>query len=133
MRRNRYDKVLFISAAAFNLGTAAVLLLRPDMVLIRLGIVDPTAKLLARSLASSVTAWGVAYALVAVQPARFREFVRLGIFSKTLFFVIYAVAFFRGEISFAAFVPALIDLGLAGLFAEYWWHTGKTATGERHL
>lgn len=125
MRHNWYDKLLFIVAAAFNLSTAAILIFRPDMVLARLAISDPTAKWLARSLASSVTAWGVAYALVVVNPARFREFVRLGIFSKTLFFVIYAVAFFSGEISFSAFVPALIDLGLAGLFVEYLWRTGK--------
>jgi hypothetical protein len=125
MRPNLYDKALFVVAAAFNLGTAALLLLRPDIVLARLGITDPAAKWLARSLASSVMAWGVAYALVVVKPARFREFVRLGVFSKTLFFVIYAVAFFRGEISFPAFVPALVDLVLAGLFAEYLWRTGN--------
>jgi hypothetical protein len=125
MRRNPYDKVLFLGAAAFNLGTAVVLIFRPDIVLARLGITDPMAKLLARSMASSVTAWGVAYAMVAVNPARFREFVRLGVFSKTLFFVIYAVAFFSGEILFPAFVPALVDLGLAGLFTEYLWRTAE--------
>ena len=121
MSRTAYDKALFIIAAAFNLGTAAVLIFRPDIILVRLGISDPAARLLARSLASSVTAWGIAYALVAINPNRFREFVRLGIFSKTLFFVIYAVAFFGGEITFKAFVPAVIDLILAVLFMEYWW------------
>ena len=121
MTRTAYDKALFIIAAAFNLGTAAVLIFRPDIILVRLGISDPAAKLLARSLASSVTVWGIAYALVAINPNRFREFVRLGIFSKTLFFVIYAVAFFGGEITFNAFVPAVIDLILAILFMEYWW------------
>lgn len=125
MRHNYYDKALFIVAAIFNLSTAAILIFRPDIVLAKLAISDPAARWLARSMASSVTAWGVAYALVAVNPARFREFVRLGVFSKTLFFVIYAVAFFSGEISFPAFVPALIDLGLAALFIEYLWRTGK--------
>ena len=123
MTRTAYDKALFIIAAAFNLGTAAVLIFRPDIILVRLGISDPAAKLLARSLASSVTVWGIAYALVAINPNRFREFVRLGIFSKTLFFVIYAVAFFGGEITFNAFVPAVIDLILAVLFMEYWWRS----------
>ena len=123
MSRTAYDKALFIIAAAFNLGTAAVLIFRPDIILVRLGISDPAARLLARSLASSVTAWGIAYALVAINPNRFREFVRLGIFSKTLFFVIYAVAFFGGQIGFNAFVPAVIDLILAVLFMEYWWRS----------
>lgn len=124
MRNNTYDKSLFIMAAAFNLGTATVLIFRPDIVLARLGITDPMAKLLARSMASSVTAWGVAYALVVVNPARFREFVRLGVFSKTLFFLIYTIPFFNHTISFTAFVPALIDLLLAGLFVEYLYRTG---------
>lgn len=123
MRHNWYDKTLFVIAAAFNLSTAAILMFRPDLVLARFGISDPNAKWLARSMASSVTAWGVAYALIVVNPVRFREFVRLGVFSKTLFFGIYAVAFFSREISFSAFVPALVDLVLAGLFAEYLWRT----------
>ncbi len=125
MRQNWYDKTLFFVAAAFNLSTAAILIFRPDIVLARLAISDPTAKWLARSMASSVTAWGVAYALVIVNPVRFREFVRLGVFSKTLFFAMYAVAFFSGEISVAAFVPALVDFVLAGLFVEYLWRTKK--------
>jgi hypothetical protein len=125
MRHNWYDKTLFVIAAAFNLITAAILIFRPDIVLARFGIADPTAKWLARSMASSVTAWGVAYALIVVNPVRFREFVRLGVFSKTLFFSIYAVAFFSREISFSAFVPALVDLVLAGLFAEYLWRTTR--------
>lgn len=125
MSRTTYDKALFIIAAVFNLSTAAVLIFRPDIILARLGISDPAAKLLAQSLASSVTAWGAAYALVAINPNRFREFVRLGIFSKTLFFVIYAVAFFGGQITFKAFVPAVIDLILAVLFMEYWWRSEK--------
>ena len=125
MQRNAYDKALFIVAALFNLSTAAILLVRPDIVLARLGITDPTAKILVRSMASSVMAWGVAYALVAVNPLRFREFVRLGVFSKTLFFVIYAVAFFSGQISLQAFAPAIFDLVLAVLFVEYLRRTGK--------
>lgn len=123
MRQNWYDKTLFFVAAAFNLSTAAILVFRPDIVLARFGIADSAAKWLARSLASSVMTWGVAYALVLVNPVRFREFVRLGVLSKTLFFVIYAVAYCSAELSFSAFVPALVDLGLAVLFVEYLWRT----------
>lgn len=125
MVRTLYDQILFIVAAAFNLGTAAILLFRPGIVLARLSIVDEMAKLLARSLASSVSAWGVAYALVIVNPTRFREFVWLGVFSKTLFFMIYAVAFLRKNISLVAFAPALFDLLLALLFLEYLFHTNN--------
>lgn len=123
MRHHWYDKTVFVIAAVFNLSTAAILIFRPDFVLARFGISDPMAKWLARSLASSVATWGLAYALIVVNPVRFREFVRLGIVSKTFFFTIYAVAFFSNAIAFPAFIPALIDLVLALLFAEYWWRT----------
>lgn len=128
MRSSLYDKALFFCAAAFNLGTAAILLLRPDIVMTRLGIIDPAAKLLTRSLASSVTAWGIAYLLVMINPARFREFVRLGVFSKTLFFLIYAAAFCGGQIFFPSFAPAIIDLIFALLFVEYLFRTQSVLT-----
>jgi hypothetical protein len=120
MNLTTYDKILFVAAAAFNISAAATLILSPNTILGRLKITDPQAKILARSMASSVLAWGIAYACIVIDPVRFREFVLLGIFSKTIFFVVYSAAFFRKEIDFKAYVPAVIDLILAVLFAEYW-------------
>jgi hypothetical protein len=120
MNLTTYDKILFVAAAAFNISAAATLILSPNTILGRLKITDPQAKILARSMASSVLAWGIAYACIVIDPVRFREFVLLGIFSKTIFFAVYSVAFFRKEIDFKAYVPAIIDLILAVLFAEYW-------------
>lgn len=120
MNLTTYDKILFVAAAAFNISAAATLILSPNTILGRLKITDPQAKILARSMASSVLAWGIAYACIVIDPVRFREFVLLGIFSKTIFFVVYCVAFFRKEIDLKAYVPAVIDLILAVLFAEYW-------------
>ena len=118
-----YDKILFVVAAAFNISAAATLILSPQIILSRLGVTDQRAKLLARSMASSVLAWGIAYACILIDPVQFREFVLLGVFSKTIFFVVYAIAFFRKEIDGKAFMPAIIDLILAILFAEYWLRT----------
>ena len=100
-----------------------MLIFNPDFLLTRLNINDPAARLLARSFASSVTTWGVAYALVAIDPRRFRAFAWLGAISKSIFFVIYTVALFRQQISFQAFIPALVDLIMAALFAEFLWRT----------
>ena len=119
MNLTTYDKILFVAAAAFNLSAAATLILSPQTILARLKITDQRAKVLARSMASSVLAWGIAYACIVIDPVRFREFVLLGIFSKTIFFVVYAIAFFRKEIDGKTFVPAVIDLILAVLFAEF--------------
>jgi hypothetical protein len=117
--REIYDRILFAVAAAWNLGAAATLVFNPDFLLAKLNVNDPAARLLARSFASSVTAWGIGYALIAFDRKRFRDFAWLGVISKTIFFMVYAAAFFEGGISFAAFIPALVDLAFAILFLEF--------------
>ncbi len=121
--RRTYDKILFLAAALFNLSSAATLLFFPNIFLARLGITDPAAQLLAQSLASSATTWGIGYALVAFDSRRFRPFALLGAISKTIFAAVYATAFSRGLISFTAFIPAMIELLFAALFIEFLWHT----------
>ena len=123
MLKSLYDQGLFAFAALFNLAAAAMLLFKPDVLLGRLKIADPAARLLARSFVSSVATWGIGYAMIAADPVRFRDFAWLGVLSKTLFFLIYAVAFLRGQLSRQAFFPAIVDLILAGLFAEFLWRT----------
>ncbi len=133
MKRHVYDKALFIIATAWNLGAAAMLVFNPEFLLTRLGINDPAARVLARSLASSAAAWGISYALVAVNARRFRNFAWLGALSKTLFAAAYTAALFTGQISFPAFIPALVDLFFAVLFVEFLWRTAgqdKTTTDE---
>jgi hypothetical protein len=114
-----YYQALFALSAAWNLGVAAVLLLKPEVMLARLKINDPAARLLVRSFVSSVATWGIGYALIAMDQQRFRDFAWLGVISKTIFFAVYAHAFFKGRIPFQAFVPAIVDLVLAALFAEF--------------
>jgi hypothetical protein len=123
--RRAYDKILFIAAAVFNLSSAALLFFHPQIFLARIGVNDPAATLLARSLASSATMWGIGYALVAVNAERYRPFALLGAISKTIFAVIYLIAFARGMISFAAFIPAIIELIFAALFLEFLWRSRK--------
>jgi hypothetical protein len=126
-----YDRMMFAVAAAWNLGAAATLIFNPDFLLARLNVNDPGARLLAQSFASSVTTWGIGYALVAYDRKRFRNFAWLGAISKTIFFAVYAAAFFGGRISFAAFIPAMVDLAFAILFVEFLWRTSYKETGRR--
>jgi hypothetical protein len=122
-----YDRILFAVAALWNLGGAMMLVFNPDFLLARLNIADSSARMLARSFASSVTTWGIGYALIAIDQKRFRNFAWLGLISKTLFFIIYAAAFLNGEISSTAFIPAVADLVFAILFAEFLWRTSRIA------
>lgn len=119
MLRANYYQVLFAIAALLNLGAAAMLLFKPEFLLAQLKIDDPAARLLARSFVSSVATWGIGYALIAMDQNRFRDFAWLGAISKTIFFAVYAYAFFTGRISRQAFFPAVADLILAVLFAEF--------------
>jgi len=125
-----YDRILFAVAAAWNLGAAMTLIFTPDFLLARLAVNDGNARLLARSLASSVATWGIGYALVAFDRKRFRDFAWLGAISKTIFFTIYAEAFLGGRISFVAFIPALLDLTFAILFIEFLRRTSHRTTVE---
>lgn len=107
-----------------------MLIFNPDFLLARLEIHDHAARLLARSFASSVTTWGIGYALVAFDQKRFRNFAWLGVISKTIFFVVYTVAYLNGQITFPAFIPALVDLIFALLFAEFLWRTNRATAVE---
>lgn len=113
-----YDRLLFGVAAAWNLIGAAVLLMDPQSQLARLRIVDPQAKWLVRSLASSATAWGIGYLLIAIDSNRFRQFIWLGIISKTLFALMTFWAVREGVLTGTGALPGGVDLVLALLFAE---------------
>ena len=130
--RRTYQRALFAAAAAWNLGAAATLIFHPESLLARLGVADPAARLLAQSLASSAAAWGIGYALVALNPRRFRDLAALGALSKSLFAAVYAAAFCSGQLPFAAFAPALIDFVFAALFAESLWRTRGEGTTDGH-
>lgn len=117
--RTLYICILFGVAAMWNLGAAGMLLFNPDFLLARLNIRDMAARLLARSFASSVSTWGFGYALIAYNPTRFRDFAWLGVISKTIFFLIYLVAWLNRQMSLTAFIPALVDLVFAALFLEF--------------
>jgi hypothetical protein len=120
-----YYHALFAVSAAWNLIAALTLLLKPEVLLARLKIDDPGARILARSFVSSVATWGIGYALIAYDPVRFRDFAWLGMFSKTIYFTVYAHAFAQGRISRSVFFPAILDLILAVLFLEFLINDGS--------
>ncbi len=103
-----------------------MLIFNPDFLLARLAIHDSAARVLAQSFASSVTTWGIGYALIAFNQRRFRDFAWLGVISKTLFFLIYLAALLGGRLSSAAFVPAVVDGVFALLFLEFLLHTRRS-------
>ena len=116
-----YERLLFGVAALWNLVAAAVLFINPEFHLARLGIGEPNARWLARSLASSAAAWGIGYLLVAIDARRFRNFIWLGAISKTLFALVSILGLAAGEMTIAGALPGLVDLVFAALFVERVW------------
>jgi hypothetical protein len=113
-----YDGILFGSAAAWNLIGGLVLLVNPESQLTRLAITDHRAVWIVRSLASSAIAWGIGYLLIAIDSERFRQFIWLGLISKTLFALISAWGVADGALTGNAILPGAVDLVFALLFAE---------------
>jgi hypothetical protein len=70
--------------------------------------------------------------LIAVDQRRFRDFAWLGAISKTIFFTVYTAAYLGSRISFGIFLPALIDLLFAALFAEFIWQTSPDREIAKH-
>ena len=129
----RYERLLFGIAALWNLAAAAVLFINPEFHLARLGIVDPNAQWLARSLASSAAAWGIGYLLVAIDARRFRNFIWLGAISKTLFALVSVLGLSVGQMTISGALPGLVDLVFAALFIERIWRwsvVGQLTTGS---
>ena len=124
----RYERILFGIAGIFNLTGAAMLIINPDSQLARLNIGDPSARWLARMLASSAATWGIAYLLIAGDARRFRDLIWLGALSKALFAVITISGFLSGAFSFQGSLPGIADLALGLLFFAYLWRTRKSGT-----
>ena len=113
-----YDRILFGSAAVWNLAGGIVLLVNPASQLTRLAITDHQAFWVVRSLGSSAISWGIAYLLIAIDSTRFRQFIWLGLISKTIFALITAWGVSAGALTGNAIVPGAVDLVFALLFAE---------------
>ena len=115
-----YDKILFAVAAVWIWARPRRSSSTPDFLLARLEVSDPDARLLARSFASSVTAWGIGYALIAFdeESASRTSLIWLGVISKTIFFAVYAAAYFGGRFHSPAFIsPALVSTWLSQSFS----------------
>jgi len=129
-----YGRILFTVAALWNIFSAGVLATRPDLPLAAVGVNQPEAQIIARSLASSAFTWGIAYALVALGGRRFRILGWLGALSKALFAAVYIFSLIDGKLSLLAAYPAIIELGFAVLFVAYLWQTRKEpALAEKPL
>lgn len=123
----RYARRLFACAAAFNLLVALSGLFLFSLIAPLLGLVAAAGEVAYwRDLFFVlVLAFGVAYALVAVDAARFRAYVPLGVIGKSLVVVAGLAAWARGDVGPLAVAPLLGDVLFVVLFIDFLRRSGK--------
>lgn len=107
---NRPWRVFFWVALAFNLVAGLPLLIAPGAALAAFGVAVPGDLLFHRFTGLLVVCFGVLYALVASDAARFRPLISLGIVGKTGVILLFTQAYLSGGVPFTAYAMALGDL-----------------------
>jgi len=119
MTKNTYYKRLFFVGAIWNWIVAPVLFFAYKPIIQHVGM-EPLKYGLPLQLAMAlVFVYGIAYYYVYKDPVRNRDCAKLGIYSKTLVFVLCVYYWVIGEIAFALVIPGIVDLIFAGLFVEF--------------
>ena len=121
-------RALFTIAAIFNAVVGVSMLLAYDPLAPWLGF-PPRPTVWIHIVALIVLVFGYAYWRIATDPARFREYVVLGIVGKLAFVVAIYGHFLAGDATAALATLVTADLIFAGLFAAYLART--PAAGRR--
>ena len=111
-------KPLFTVAAIFNVVVGLAMLLAYERLAPWLGF-PPRPTVWIHIVAFAVLIFGYVYWCVARDPARYREYVVLGIVGKLAFVVVIYAHFLAGDATAALAVLVTADLVFAGLFAAY--------------
>lgn len=118
---DRYTRILFISAACFNVlaGLPLLLALRPMAALLRLQI-TPTSTLFIQLVMGLVIIFGWVYWMIACDPLRYRPYIVLGIILKVLFVSVVYGHWLAGNIPWPLPAVAAGDIVYALLFWRYY-------------
>jgi hypothetical protein len=118
-----HARLLFGAAAAFNLAVGLALLFARGALsrVLKLDPIVGTHVVLANMCGTFIVLFGVAYALVARDPLKYRAYVPLGAAGKLLAVVAVVVPWTLGTID--ATIPSLTagDLVFALLFVHFLW------------
>ena len=119
--RERYYRLLFVTAAIWNLLTAgAVLFLLTDASFRReMGFPGPSDTISLQLLAACLFVFGLGYYWVSRDLSRNRDLVKLGVVGKPLVFVVFLGHAFIKEIPVLLVAPSVVDLLFGALFLEF--------------
>ena len=119
MKRITYYKALFLIGAIWNWTIAPVFFFFYEPIIAATGL-DPLRYGIPLQLAMAlVFVYGIAYYYAFKDPVGNRVCVKLGIYSKTLVFLVLFYNWVTGVIVFSLLVPGIVDLIFAGLYVEF--------------
>lgn len=119
MTKNTYYKRLFFVGAVWNWIVAPILFFAYKPIIHHLDMTPLQYGLPLQLTMALVFVYGIAYYYVYKDPVRNRDCAKLGIYSKTLVFILVAYYWAIGEIAFALVIPGIVDLIFAGLFLDF--------------
>jgi hypothetical protein len=116
-------RIVFALAAVFNLAIGVSLAAAPDMIYAQGGQEPAADYFYARTAGLLIAVFGIGYAMVAVQPARNRAIVWLGVIGKACMPVLSWSYVQAGLVGITSFYLSLGDLMFVILFAVFLWRT----------
>jgi hypothetical protein len=119
MTKIKYYKGLFLIGAIWNWIVAPVFFFAYKPIIKSLELPPLQYVVPLRLSMALVFVFGIAYFYVFKDLARNRNCAKLGVYSKTLVFVLLTYYWIAGEIVFALVIPGVVDLIFAGLFLEF--------------
>jgi hypothetical protein len=119
--RERFYRLLFLSAAAWNvLSAAAVLfLLTSSRVRSEMGYPGQVDTISLQLLATCLFVFGVGYYWVSRDLTRNRDLVKLGVIGKPFVFLVFLGHALTKEIPASLVAPSVVDLLFGMLFLEF--------------
>jgi len=112
---------LFLSAAWFNILVGLSFIVAMNTVAELTGLqINPTAAMFIQITAGLIVAFGIAYALVARDPVRYRLYVPFGALLKVMVVVIIWGHWLAGNIPWLLPALATVDAIYAALFWRYY-------------
>ena len=124
-------QIFFWAAAFFNFAIGAPLFMAPEMMGGMTGTVESIDPALLKVTGALVICFGIVYAIVGGDPARYRPVVWAGLVGKLGVAYVYLPDWYQGTIPFSTTLIVLMDMGFIAAFLYFLLRPTRKVTGFR--
>jgi hypothetical protein len=124
-------QIFFWAAAFFNFAIGAPLFISPEMMVGLTGTVESVDPALMKVTGALVLCFGIVYAIVGGDPARYRPVVWAGLIGKLGIAYVYLPDWFEGTIPFGTTLIVLMDLAFIAAFVYFLLRPTRKKVGFR--